>query len=133
MTEYRNPQNEPGSDKRMLLALVAVFVVLGVMQYFMPKPQTPPDKGQQQAQQKPSPVAVPTASSTPVPPKTPAAALKAPVKAATAETESILETDAFRITFTNRGASVKSWILKKFTDDSGKPYARAFIPTKTIS
>ncbi len=58
LTEYRNPQNEPGSDKRMLLALVAVFVVLGVMQYFMPKTQTPPDKGQQQqqsqqAQQKP--------------------------------------------------------------------------------
>ena len=45
LTEYRNPQNEPGSDKRMLLALVAVFVVLGVMQYFMPKPQTPQDKG----------------------------------------------------------------------------------------
>ncbi|MCU1334262.1 MAG: protein translocase subunit yidC, partial [Candidatus Angelobacter sp.] len=127
LTEYRNPQNEPGSDKRMLLALVAVFVVLGVMQYFMPKPQTPPDKGQQQqqaqqAKQKPGPLAVPTASSTPVPPKTPSAALKVPVKAATAEAESILETDAFRITFTNRGASVKSWILKKFRDDAGKPF-----------
>ena len=71
MTEYRNPQNDPGSDKRMLLALVAVFVVLGVMQYFMPKPQTPPAKGQpqqqsQQAQQTPSPVAGPMTSSTPV-------------------------------------------------------------------
>ena len=33
----------------MLMALVAVFVVLGVMQYFMPKPKTPPDKGQQTA------------------------------------------------------------------------------------
>ncbi|MGZ4878509.1 MAG: membrane protein insertase YidC [Candidatus Angelobacter sp.] len=128
MTEYRNPQNEPGSDKRMLIALVAVFVVLGVMQYFMPKPQTQPDKGQQQqqqpqqAQQKPGPVAVPTTSSTPVPPRAPAAAVKVPVKTATAETESILETDAFRITFTNRGASVKSWILKKFKDDAGKPF-----------
>ena len=50
LAEYRNPQNEPGSDKRMLIALVAVFVVLGVMQYFMPKPQTPPAKGQQQQQ-----------------------------------------------------------------------------------
>ena len=67
LAEYRNPQNEPGSDKRMLLALVAVFVVLGVMQYFMPKPQTPPpekaskQQQSQQAQQTPSPVAVPTA------------------------------------------------------------------------
>ena len=86
LAEYRNPQNEPGSDKRMLLALVAVFVVLGVMQYFMPKPQTPPAKDQaqqqQQAQQTPSPVAAPTTSSTPVSPKSQAAAVKVPVKTA---------------------------------------------------
>jgi YidC/Oxa1 family membrane protein insertase len=138
LTEYRNPQNEPGSDKRMLLALVAVFVVLGVMQYFMPKPQTPQDKGpvqQQQSQQKPTPVAVPTASSTPEPRKAPpAAAARVPVKMATAETESVLETPTYRITFTNRGASVKSWLLTekekfkdgtekyKYTDDNGKPF-----------
>src|SRR6185437_11961807 len=122
----------------MLLALVAVFVVLGVMQYFMPKPQTPPGKGQQQqqqAQQKPTPVAVPTASSTPAPTKAPAtAAAKVPVKMATAEKESVLETPTYRITFTNRGASVKSWLLTekekrkdgtekyKYTDDNGKPF-----------
>jgi YidC/Oxa1 family membrane protein insertase len=138
LTEYRNPQNEPGSDKRMLLALVAVFVVLGVMQYFMPKPQTPQDKGpvqQPQSQQKPTPVAVPTASSTPEPRKAPAAAAaRVPVKMATAETESVLETPTYRITFTNRGASVKSWLLTekekfkggtekyKYTDDNGKPF-----------
>ncbi|HET9164392.1 MAG TPA: membrane protein insertase YidC [Candidatus Angelobacter sp.] len=139
MTEYRNPQNEPGSDKRMLLALVAVFVVLGVMQYFMPKPQPPQDKGQQQqqsqqAQQTPSPAAVPTTSSTPVSPKSPASAPKAPVKTASSETESVLETPTYRITFTNRGASVKSWLLTekekfkdgtekyKYTDDNGKPF-----------
>ena len=138
MAEYRNPQNEPGSDKRMLLALVAVFVVLGVMQYFMPKPQTPPAKDQaqqqQQAQQTPSPVAAPTTSSTPVSPKSPAAALKVPVKTAASETESVLETPTYRITFTNRGASVKSWLLTekekfkggtekyKYTDDNGKPF-----------
>jgi YidC/Oxa1 family membrane protein insertase len=123
----------------MLLALVAVFVVLGVMQYFMPKPQTPPAKGQpqqqpQQAQQTPSPVAGPTTSSTPVSPKSPAAAVKVPVKTATNETESVLETPTYRITFTNRGASVKSWLLTekekfkdgtekyKYTDDNGKPF-----------
>ncbi|HEY5028620.1 MAG TPA: membrane protein insertase YidC, partial [Candidatus Angelobacter sp.] len=109
----------------MLLALVAVFVVLGVMQYFMPKPKTPPDKGQQPSQQaleKPGPTAVPIASSTPVPPRSHAAPIKGPVKTAAAEAESVLETAAYRITFTNRGASVKSWILKKFKDDAGKPF-----------
>jgi len=139
LTEYRNPQNEPGSDKRMLLALVAVFVVLGVMQYFMPKPKTPPDKSQQeqqsqQAQQTPSPVAAPVKSATPPPPKSPATTVKVPVKTAAAEAESILETPTYRITFTNRGASVKSWLLTekekrkdgtekyKYTDDNGKPF-----------
>jgi len=140
LTEYRNPQNEPGSDKRMLLALVAVFVVLGVMQYFMPKPQTPQDKGQQQqqqsqqAQQTPSPAAVPAASSTPAAPKPSTSAPKVPVKTAASETESVLETPTYRITFTNRGASVKSWLLTekekfkdgtekyKYTDDNGKPF-----------
>jgi len=139
LTEYRNPQNEPGSDKRMLLALVAVFVVLGVMQYFMPKPQTPPEKNQQhqqsqQAQQTPSPSAVPVASATPTPPKSPAVATKVPVKMASSESESILQTPTYRITFTNRGASVKSWLLTekekrkdgtekyKYTDDNGKPF-----------
>jgi YidC/Oxa1 family membrane protein insertase len=122
----------------MLLALVAVFVVLGVMQYFIPKPKTPPDKGQQQtsqqAQQTPVPVAAPAASSTPLPPKSPAAAVKVPVKAATEEAESVLETAKYRITFTNRGGSVKSWLLTekekrkdgsekyKYTDDAGKPF-----------
>ena len=122
----------------MLLALLAVFVVLGVMQYFMPKPQPPQDKGQQQqqpqSQQSPSPVAAPTSTSTPIQPKSPAAALKVPVKTAAGETESVLETPSYRITFTNRGASVKSWLLTekekfkdgtekyKYTDDNGKPF-----------
>ena len=122
----------------MLLALLAVFVVLGVMQYFMPKPQPPQDKGvqqqQSQSQQAPTPAAAPTSSSTPVAAKSPAPALKVPVKAATAEVESVLETPSYRITFTNRGASVKSWLLTekekfkdgtekyKYTDDNGKPF-----------
>jgi YidC/Oxa1 family membrane protein insertase len=145
LTEYRNPQNEPGTDKRMLLALLLVFVVLGVMQYFMPKPQQPqpplPEKGQQQ--QQPSPQQQPATTQTTVTGSgsrpagkhapTPVA-VKVPVKAAASETESVLEGDAYRITFTNRGAAVKSWLLTekeklkdgsekyKYTDDTGKPF-----------
>jgi YidC/Oxa1 family membrane protein insertase len=33
----------------------------------------------------------------------------------------VVENDLYRITFTNRGAQVKSWILKKFTDDKEQP------------
>ena len=34
-------------------------------------------------------------------------------------TETVIENDLYRITFTNRGAQVKSWILKKFDNDAG--------------
>ncbi len=40
---------------------------------------------------------------------------------ATAETTTTLENEKFRITFTNKGAQVEHWILKGFTDSSGKP------------
>jgi YidC/Oxa1 family membrane protein insertase len=124
LTEYRNPQNEPGTDKRMLIALLLVFVVLGVVQYFMPKPKQPSQE-QNQSQTQPTPTGItpiPVGSATPVPPKTPAAAMKLPVKAAAAETESVLETEFFRITFSNRGAVAKSWILKEHKDNAGNPF-----------
>ena len=38
-----------------------------------------------------------------------------------AESETVIENDLYRITFTNRGGQVKSWILKKYDDEHGKP------------
>ena len=40
---------------------------------------------------------------------------------ASAESETVVENDLYKITFTNRGAQVKSWILKKYRDDKGNP------------
>ncbi len=37
----------------------------------------------------------------------------------TSEQETVIENDVYRIVFTNRGGRVKSWVLKKFTDDKG--------------
>jgi len=47
--------------------------------------------------------------------RTPAAAIG---KQASSETETVIENDLYKITFTNRGAQVKSWILKKFDNDA---------------
>ena len=33
----------------------------------------------------------------------------------------MIENDLYRITFTNRGGQAKSWILKKYFDDQGRP------------
>src|SRR5262245_29994595 len=99
--EYRNPQNEPGSDKRMLLALLAVFLVLGVTQLVLPKPQPPQEQHQAQQAQQPTPTAAPltAAGATPTPPKAPVSAARVPVKAAISEAESVLENASYRITF----------------------------------
>ncbi len=43
----------------------------------------------------------------------------APSLQATSESETVIENDVYRIVFTNRGARVKSWVLKKYTDDKG--------------
>ncbi len=133
--EYRNPQNEPGADKRLLFTLLAVFLVIGVMQYLLPKPQQPPqpEKNQQQQAQQPTatpPPPGPAATTTRTPPRTPAVAARVPVKAASSETESVIDNGFYRITFTNRGAVVKSWLLVeknndgsyKYRDNSGKPF-----------
>lgn len=123
MPEYQNPQSDPGAEKRLLLAFFFVFVVIAAMQYFLPRSQPPqpagePKPAQQQTAQAPqpsAPAAVPAG-------KKPAAAVPSvPVREAQQESESVLEDDVVRITFTNRGGQVKSWILKKYTDDNGKP------------
>ncbi len=58
---------------------------------------------------------------TPTNPEAAAPAVTAPVgvtKQAKSETETVIENDLYRITFSNQGAQVKSWILKKFDNDA---------------
>jgi YidC/Oxa1 family membrane protein insertase len=119
LPDFKNPQQEPGTERRLLLVFVLTFVVLMIFQPLLKKymPQTP--AAQPQAQHGPAP----TASVSPAP----AAAPSAPVaqspantvtRQASSETETVIENDLYRITFTNRGAQVKSWILKKFDNDA---------------
>jgi YidC/Oxa1 family membrane protein insertase len=42
-------------------------------------------------------------------------------KQATTESEVVVESDLYKITLSNRGAQAKSWILKKYKDDQGRP------------
>ncbi len=118
MAEFQNPQNEPGMERRLLLVFALTFLVIILFEPMLKKylPQPPePAKSQPVAQVPPPPAAAPPASK-PQPPPQPAAA-----KQALSETETVVENDVYRITFTNRGAQVKSWILKKYDDESGKP------------
>ncbi len=53
--------------------------------------------------------------------KKPAGGGQQAAKEASSESQIVIENDVYKITFTNRGAQVKSWVLKKFSDDQGKP------------
>jgi YidC/Oxa1 family membrane protein insertase len=116
LADYQNPQQEPGSERRLLLVFLATFIVLIVSQTLLKKytPQPPPSKPENQ----PAQAQAPAASAAPVPTFPSAVTINAVTKQASAETETVIENDLYRITFTNRGAQVKSWILKKFDNDA---------------
>ncbi len=119
LAEFKNPQQEPGAERKLLLVFLLTFVALMVFQPLLKKfglvPATPPPAAQQpQTHPAPAPSAAVSSAA--------AVALSVPPtagsKQASAETETVIENDLYKVTFTNRGAQVKSWILKKFDDDA---------------
>jgi YidC/Oxa1 family membrane protein insertase len=117
LAEFKNPQQEPGAERRLLLVLALTFLGFIAFQALLKKYGPQPPAAQTQTQ----PVTAPTAAAPP------ASVTQAPVatapattitKQASAETETVIENDLYKITFTNRGAQVKSWILKKFDNDA---------------
>ncbi len=119
MAEIRNPQQEPGGEKKLLLifALTFLMIVVGQTVFFKNRPQAPkpPDNQAQTTQSAavaPAPaVAAPSGK----------AAAPAVAKQAQAETETVVENNVSRIVFTNRGGQVKSWVLKQYKDEKGQP------------
>lgn len=111
-------------DRKLLLVFALTFLLIIVAQPLLKKygPQQPPAS----TQQKPAETAVPPPSPAAQPSlpaaqsKTPSAPSAANVKAES-EQETVVENELYKITFSNRGGLVKSWILKKYTDDAGKP------------
>jgi YidC/Oxa1 family membrane protein insertase len=119
LAEYHNPQQQPGIEKRMLLfgAIVIVILLITDLFYRPQKPTAPPQPGGTQT------AGAPASATTPAPATGGAKAAEAPSesKRASAESETVIENELYRITFTNHGAQVKSWILKKYTDDHKNP------------
>ncbi len=113
MAEYQNPQQEPGADKKLLLVFALTFAIILISQPLLRKYAPPPP--QATAKTQPAPTEAPTQAVTPS--VAPAASTVATVHAA-AEADTVIENGLYRITFTNRGGQVKSWILKKFDNDA---------------
>jgi YidC/Oxa1 family membrane protein insertase len=113
--------NQPLSlEKRLPIALALMMLVLLASQYFFkpapgPKPVTPVDNK-----------AAATMAAKPAPATAQAQVMPEAVSAAgeiqaTSEITSDIDTKLYHIVFTNRGAAVKSWVLKGYRDNAGKP------------
>jgi YidC/Oxa1 family membrane protein insertase len=111
-----------GGDMRSTMALM--FIVLAAFlgyQYFFAKPKPePPAPAQSQTQ-----TTAPASQSSPSQPSAAVASAQAsaatPQVAASLETDLTVENEFYRIVFTNRGAQVKHWYLKRYFDSAGKP------------
>ena len=121
MAEIRNPQQEPGSERRLLLifALTFLMIVIGQLVFFKNRPQPKPQDNK--AQQASQPTVPAPAAALAAPASTSTKASAATPKQAQAETETVVENSVYRIVFTNRGAQAKSWVLKQYKDDKGQP------------
>jgi YidC/Oxa1 family membrane protein insertase len=98
----------------IVLALIAVIA----FQYF--KPPAPPAPQQQQQATTASQQQTAAAAGGPVAPAGTAQAMTgtAPAIAAASESQTVVENELYKITFSNRGGLVKSWILKHYCTDS---------------
>jgi len=101
-----------------------LVVLLGYQYFFKPQqPPPPPPAAQSQSQPPNQPQPTLPAAGAAVQPQLASAPVPAvsPSVAATVVTTTTVENENYRIVFTNQGAQVKSWVLKKYFDTAGKP------------
>jgi YidC/Oxa1 family membrane protein insertase len=110
-------------EQRLLLAFVLMGLVLFLTPYFYKAPPPPPKTapktsttGQTDTKASPGQSAQPAAASKP------AEAQPVPGQIeASNEQQFVIDTDIYTVTLSNRGGTVRSWILKKYKDHTGKP------------
>ena len=119
-------------EKRVILAMLLSVVVLAVYQMLLPPPVTRPmqspaagpatagQPGATTASPAPQPSGAPPATA-PTPAPTPARPAAKPIVADPAARDVVVESNEVIATFTSAGASLKSWRLKRFTDQKHEP------------
>ncbi len=120
-------------ERKLLMVFALTFLVIMLFQPLLKKygpqpPATKPEATQQAAQNQPStPSATDTPARTAPSEEVTSSAASASTsssttsahKQAASEAETVVDNSVYHIVFTNRGGRVKSWALKKFTDDKG--------------
>jgi YidC/Oxa1 family membrane protein insertase len=113
-------KKELSMEQRLLLAFLLMGLVLFVTPYFYKAPPPPAKPATTTAPVAGTPSAtVEKKPATAAP--TPAALPTAGQIQANSEVGFVVDTDIYHVRFSNRGAVVQSWILKKYSDQAGKP------------
>jgi YidC/Oxa1 family membrane protein insertase len=128
--QSHGPGGGGGGDMRStIFFMLLVFIAIIGYQYFFAKPKPEqPTVPQTQTAQTTAPQA-PAADEGAAPAAQPvnhtgkpaAQPAPSPVFTASSESETTVENELYKIVFTNQGALVKHWYLKKYFDNSGKP------------
>ncbi len=112
----------------MVFAVTLALIILSQVFLFKKNPATQPPSNPTPAPQTTAANQAPTqsaSSSTATQPVSPSSASPPKqtvvTKSANNEVDTTVENEFYRIVFTNRGALVKSWVLKKYKDDEGQP------------
>jgi YidC/Oxa1 family membrane protein insertase len=127
-SKFQPPKEEMSMEMRLLLALLLTVPILFLGPYFFGSQTTPPPKKAAQPVAA-APAANPADKPAVAEPVTPKVALKTPASAAggtstqqTPVPSMVVQTDKYRISISNQGATVRSWQLKgaKYKDNDGK-------------
>src|SRR5215510_805849 len=115
-------QSQPSKpmERNLLLAFLLAGLVMFLSNYFLPQ-TPPPAKKPATAQTAPAqtaPAAASPATPEPAPGKT---AATAPATQQKAEAPFVIETDLYRVSISNQGATVRSWQLKNWKGNDHKP------------
>ena len=117
MPEVQNPNQSPGGgfDARSMLLMTVVFVMAFFGPTWYRQHNAPEPAPVQNSQQQTAPNST-SAVNTPTPASQENATAAAPntVQAA-AEQQTTVENELYRITFSNKGAQVVHWILKRYS------------------
>jgi YidC/Oxa1 family membrane protein insertase len=135
LPEFRNPNQGSGGSQDNRSFLVMMIVMIGVifgLQYWRAQHNTQTASPNQTSASRPASGSAANSGAPAAGPAAPSAAAPAtqagsapasgvPAVQAQAETFTVVENELYRITFSNRGGQVTSWILKKYTDADGHP------------
>jgi YidC/Oxa1 family membrane protein insertase len=125
LPEFRNPnQGGGGGSQDNRSFLIMMIVMLGVifgLQYWRSQRNPTLESPDHPAISAPASPSSSTSSATSSPSATAPAASATPAVVAAAQTSTTVENELYKITFSNRGGQVTSWILKKYKDNAGHP------------